>query len=1075
MDNIEHFYPLSPLQEGLLYHSLSEPDSASYFNQTIASLRGELDVAAFERAWQRVVDHHPVLRTFFVWEDLPAPVQVVERGVRMPIEHLDWRGLSPDRQRRELDALLQRDLERGCDLSVAPLMRITLVRAEDDRWDFLWSFHHILMDGWSLFLVLRQMFNVYEALQAGREPVMEPSRPYRDFLVWLQRQDQARSEKYWRRALQGFQASTPLVADNRTAAPGREVFQARLEYLTAEVTAKLQDLAKKHRLTLNSILQGAWALLLSTYSGEKDVLFGTVVSGRPADLEGAESMVGLCINTLPTRVRIDAGATVLDWLHQVQAEQAEAREYAYSRLVDVQAWSEIRPPSPLFESILLFENYHKDTPLESMCPSLEIGEVRWLERHNYPLAAIAIPGHRMLLRLIHSSQRLRPETVDRMLHHWRTLLEGIATTPHSKLRDLTVLDAQDRRQLLEEWNAHDGYCPSDHSIHQLFETRVEHSPDAVALVCGEKHLTYRELNRHANGLAHRLLRLGVRTEEKVAVCMEPSAELIIALLGTLKAGGVYVFLEPNDPGARRQQLLDQIRPPVLLTQGALESGLANCGVPLLCVDSAAEGLADESAENPGISTGPDHLAYISFTSGSTGRPKGVCIPHRAVVRLVNNPDFADLSAGHTFLQLAPVSFDASTLEIWGALLNGARLVAAPARVLAADELGEVIRRNGVTTLWLTAGYFHQVIETRPEALRGVEQLLAGGDVLSPPQVRRALQLLEGCRLINGYGPTENTTFTCCHPISSPQDIGETVPIGRPVSGTSVYILDSGLQPVPVGVAGDLYAGGDGLARGYLDHPGLTAESFVPNPFGAAPGSRMYRTGDRARYQPDGTIEFLGRRDFQVKLRGFRIELGLEHPGVSTAVAMVREDKPGDKRLVVYYVPTDTAAPLENNLRDFLSRRLPGYMVPAAIQQMEAFPLTRQGKVDRAALGPPDTGQRTSSGSYHEPMQGLERSIAGIWSDILQVDEIGADDNFFDLGGHSLHLVRVHAKLQPLTEGKLSLLDLFRYPSISALALHIRGGATASEAATGVDEAAAKRREGRARMQHLRRQRREPGT
>jgi amino acid adenylation domain-containing protein len=790
------------------------------------------------------VDHHPVLRTFFVWEDLPAPVQVVERGIRMPIEHLDWRGLSPDQHRGELDALLQRDLERGCDLTIAPLMRLTLVRAEDDRWDFLWSFHHILMDGWSLFLVLKQMFNLYEALQAGREPVMEPSRPYRDFLVWLQRQDQDRSEKYWRKALQGFPAPTPLATDSRPAASGREVFEARLEYLTAEVTATLQDLAKKHRLTLNSILQGAWALLLSTYSGEKDVLFGTVVSGRPADLEGAESIVGLCINTLPTRVRIDAGATVLDWLHQVQAEQAEAREYAYSRLVDVQTWSEIRPPSPLFESIFLFENYHKDTPLESMCPSLEFEEVRWLERHNYPLAALAIPGPRMLIRLIYSSQRMRPETVDRMLRHWRTLLEGVAKAPHLKLRDLTVLDAQDRRQLLEEWNAPGDYCPSDHSIQQLFETQVERSPDDVALIYGEQHQTYGELNRQANRLAHRLRRLGVRPEENVAVCMEPSAELLIALLGILKAGGVHVFLEPNDPGTRRQQLLDQIRPPVLLTQGALESSLADCGVPLLCVDNAAEGLADESAANPGSSSGPGNLAYISFTSGSTGHPKGVCIPHRAVVRLVCNPNFADLSAGHTFLQLAPVSFDASTLEIWGALLNGARLVVAPARALAADELGDVIRRNGVTTLWLTAGYFHQVIETRPEALRGVQQLLAGGDVLSPPQVRRALERLEGCRLINGYGPTENTTFTCCHPMSGPQDVGETVPIGRPVSGTSVYILDSELQPVPVGVAGDLYAGGDGLARGYLDHPGLTAESFIPNPFSVAPGSRMYRTGDR---------------------------------------------------------------------------------------------------------------------------------------------------------------------------------------------------------------------------------------
>ncbi len=1074
LQGVADFYPLSPLQEGLLFHTLSDAGSGAYFNQTLVSFEGDLDVSAFRSAWQGAIARHPILRTFFVWEGVERAVQVVKEKATMPFDVLDWRELAPEERSARVDALRAADLERGFDLSSAPLMRAVLIQVDDQRHDFLWSFHHILMDGWSMFHVLREIFDSYDAANRGATATFDASRPYRDYIAWLHRQSLPKAEVFWRKTLAGFTAPTPLPAE-LAGDEERPDFDVAIADVSAETTAALQQLTSTHRLTLNTILLGSWALLLARYSGEDDVVFGTVVSGRPPELDGVHSMVGLFINTLPVRARMRTDLPLAAWLQDLQSQQAEAREYEYSPLVEIQGWSEAPRGSALFDSIFLFENYHKEGSLEELSRTLEIRDIQWFERHNYPLAAVAIPGERMSLRLIHDTSRFSTETMERMLDHWRVLLEGMARDAGTGLLDLPILTPSERSRYVDEWSGSSTDYPRDRCIHQLFEDQVRATPDAVAVSFEGRQWTYAELNRRSNQLAHRLRDLGVGPEVQVGMCTERSLEMIVALLGTLKAGGAYVALDPDYPADRLAFMLGETGAPVLLTQENLAGRLPATDAHVIRLDADWESVAGESEEDPENLTTAENLAYVIFTSGSTGKPKGTCIPHRAVVRLVVKTDFAELTRDEVFLQFATVSFDASTLELWGSLLNGARLAVFPAGKASLEDLSRVVRDDGVTVLWLTAGLFHQMMEHHPEGLRGVRQLLAGGDVLSVPHVKKALDQLEGCKVINGYGPTENTTFTCCHTMTRSEDVGRTVPIGRPIANTTVYIVDSRMEPVPVGVAGDLFTGGDGLARGYLDHPALTAERFVPDPFGDSPGGRLYRTGDRARYLPDGTIEFLGRNDFQVKVRGFRIELGeieitlSEHPSVKDSVVMARDDASGDKRLVAYLVCDTGSRPSNEELRSFLLERVPDHMAPSTFVVLDSFPLTANGKVDRRALPEPDLARPDLDTAYAAPRAGIEEAISGIWQEVLDLQQVGVHDNFFDLGGHSLHLIRVHGKLKEELGRDIAMVTLFKYPTISALGRHLEGEGPTDSAPT--EDAQAKVQAGKDRLRGLRERRR----
>ena len=575
----------------------------------------------------------------------------------------------------------------------------------------------------------------------------------------------------------------------------------------------------------------------------------------------------------------------------------------------------------------------------------------------------------------------------------------------------------------------------------MFEEQAEKTPDAVAVVYENQGLTYRDLNAKANQLAHYLKKLGVGPDVLVGICVERSLEMIVGLLGIVKAGGAYVPLDPSYPKERLDFMLEDTDVAVLLTQEHLLKLFADQNRQVICLDRESNDVANASPENPARSVTPDNLAYVIYTSGSTGKPKGVTIPHRGILRLLYGVDYVQLDDHQTFLQLAPLSFDASTFEIWGPLLHGAKCVLYPGSVPTPAELAEFLPKHGITTLWLTAALYNAVIEEAPQALLGIKQLVIGGEALSVTHVLRGLALLPNTQIINGYGPTEGTTFTCCYPI--PRDLTDqpatSIPIGRPIGNTQVYILDQQRNPVPVGVTGELYIGGDGLARGYLNRPELTAEKFIANPFSTQPHARLYKTGDLARYLADGNIEFLGRIDDQVKIRGFRIELGeigtvlAQHPAVREVVVLAREDSSGDKRLIAYVVSNQQPSPATNQLRSYLKEKLPDYMVPSAFVFLDKLPLTSNGKVDRKALPAPDQSRPELEESHVTPRTPVEEIVASIWSEVLNLENVGIHDNFFDLGGHSLKATRVNSRLCTIFKIDLPLRLLFEHPTVESLA------------------------------------------
>jgi amino acid adenylation domain-containing protein len=604
--------------------------------------------------------------------------------------------------------------------------------------------------------------------------------------------------------------------------------------------------------------------------------------------------------------------------------------------------------------------------------------------------------------------------------------------------------------LISKWNDTASEYPRNLCIHQLFEQEVARRPDAVAIRFADEQLTYRQVNERANQIAHRLRKLGVGPEVMVGTLLDRSLDLVVGLLGILKAGGAFVPLDPSYPMERLEFMAADIAAPVMLVQDSVVQRLGFPGISnpawlhgkSLSFEQNRADIAQESVENPTNQTTADNLAYVMYTSGSTGQPKGVMVSHRAVVRLVKNTNYIDLNEREVFLQFSPISFDASTLEIWGALLNGGCLAMMPPEKQSLSELGTAIRRYGVTTLWLTAGLFNVMVEQRVEDLKPLRQLVAGGDALSPAHVRKALENLPGCRLINGYGPTEGTTFTCCHTISVEDAEGSSIPIGRPIANTQVYLLDSENQLVPSGEAGELCIGGDGLARGYLNQPELTAAKFVRHPFRDEPEARIYKTGDLARYRPDGTIEFLGRSDNQVKISGYRIELGeietvvMQYPSVRSTVVVARQDTPGEKKLVAYVVASEQGCSFAE-LRVYLQQKLPAYMMPSAFVLMDALPLSPNGKVDRALLPVPLVAHPEPSRAK-SAQSDMEQKIESAWLKVLVLQQVGLDDNFFDVGGDSLQLLAVHAEIQKKIESEFPLTDLFEYSTIRSLARHLAG-------------------------------------
>lgn len=1043
---IEDIYPLAPLQHGLIFHSLYAPESSVYCIQLACRLRGKLNLAFFLQAWRQLLERHPVLRTRFYFKDREQPLQIIDKQARLPISEHDWRGIPMDQQQQRWQQVLADDHAKGFDFSRSPLMRLALARCSSDTHYFLWSYHHVLLDGWSAPLLINDVFTAYQALQRGDTPRLPTVKPYRDYIVWLQQQDMVAAENYWRIALAGFTEPLALGSDQALGYLGETSGSGKQTLLLSEAeTLALQRFVKRRQLTLNTLTQAAWGLLLSRYGDSGDVVFGVTVSGRPAELANVEGMVGLFINSLPMRLQLRPESRVSDWLQALFEQNQDMRRYEYASLAKIQSWSELPRGQNLFDTLLVFENYPIDQALTEVGGPIRIDEVGGVDPNNYPLMLSILPGSRLKLEISHDMARFAAKTVAAMLAHLRQLLTAFAEQPESRLYELPTLTPDERQQILHDWNATNVDYPKDRCIHQLFEAQVKKTPDAVALGFEKQVLSYAELNANANQLAHYLRSNGVGPDVLVGICVERSLEMVIGLLAILKAGGAYVPLDPGYPQDRLEFMLHDVSAPIVLTQEACRRKLEASTATVLCLDSEWGIVAKFCDANPDIPLMPESLAYCIYTSGSTGQPKGAGVPHQGILnRLQWMQQQYGLDQTDRILQKTPYSFDVSVWEFFWPLMTGARLVIAKPKLHTdSSALVDMIRSEGITTVHFVPSMLQVFIETPGvENCTSLSRVICSGEALPADLVARFQQKLPVV-LHNLYGPTE-ASVDVSHWSCVPGHIEMAIPIGRPIANISLYILDRYLNPVPVGTPGELHITGIGLGRGYLNRPDLTADKFIPNPFGPA-GERLYKTGDLVRYRFDGNIDYLGRIDHQVKIRGFRIELGeieaqlLAYPSVKEAVVLAREDQPNDKRLVAYLVESQTGTTQIDSLKARLKNALPDYMVPSAFVLLDEMPLGANGKLDRKRLMPPGVSEQRCK-QYIAPDTQTETILSEIWQEILGLEQVGIEDNFFELGGHSLLATQLYFLVKKRLAATVAFNVFLTEPTVAAQARLIDGEA-----------------------------------
>ncbi|WCN79541.1 non-ribosomal peptide synthetase [Micromonospora sp. LH3U1] len=1027
---LEDVYPQTPLQQGLRFQSQYAQGQGLYHVQVVLGIDQDLDGELFRQSWAEVMRRHPILRTSFWSIPDHDPLQLVWQHVPVPLTEQDWRtGTAEDQQQRLADHL-QRDRIRGFDPHENPQWRILLARTGEHRHQLVLSAHHTILDGWSNSLLLAEVVECYDALVHDRRPDLHPVRPYRDYVSWLKEQDMAEAERYWSDVLEGVEQATALSVERKPeprpeGAPAEIVTEMVTVSLDEDESAALQVMAQQHHLTLNTVLQSCWALLLSRYSRNDDVVFGTVVSGRPPEFEGAERMVGLFINTLPVRVRVPGGARWLDWCRELQEQNTQTRQYEYSPLLQVQKWSEIAADGQLFETLFVFENY----PIESRPDSaLSFNVVDAEERTHFPLNVVINPGKQLGISILYDSQRFDRAVVEGMLAHIRRLCHSVVNAPQEQIAVLSMLPGVERDRLVGEWSRSVSVPGFSGFWHELVGVRARRVADAVAVVQGDRQLSYGELDRRANQLAVFLQSRGVGPDVLVGLHVRRSLEVIVAILAVNKAGGAYVPLDPSHPADRLALLVEDAGLRLVLTDDVSGAGF---GVETVVVDTVVgEGPCD--APVSGLS--PDNLAYIIYTSGSTGRPKGVMVAHRNLHHVMPwQQQQAGVARAQRVLQVASYSFDFSVWEIITPLLAGGTVhIPAPGVHMIGPDLHEALLTHAIENLNFTPGALATLPVEPP--LPHLKTLLVGGEAYSPDLVRA---WAPGRTFYNVYGPTETTVFATGTQVTERLT---TLHMGRPITNVELYVLDTNLQPVPTGVPGQLYIGGAGLTRGYLNRPDLTAEVFIADPFGT-PGGRLYRSGDLVRYLPDGSIEFIGRADHQVKIRGFRIELGeientlLQHRDVTTCAVLVLPDG-ASQRLVAYASPVAGALLKADEVRAYLADKLPAHMIPSAFVFLDELPLNRNGKLNRAALPMPE---EVSAGPVAEgalPRTKTEALLVQIFEQVLGRTPVGIFDNFFALGGHSLLAVQVIARIRHTFGIEMPVRVVFAQPTIARVAAEL---------------------------------------
>jgi amino acid adenylation domain-containing protein/non-ribosomal peptide synthase protein (TIGR01720 family) len=1062
---IEDVYPLTPMQEGLLLHTLLEPGTGLYYMQDRYRINSALDPERFAQAWQAVIARHEALRASFCWNVGEDMLQVIHKPGSTPIEYLDWSAEPQDEQEPRLQALLKAEREAGFDLLNQAPFHLRLIRVGEARYWFMMSNHHILIDAWCRSLLMNDFFDIYMALGEGRDAQLATPPRYRDYIAWLQRQNLNEARQWWQQNLQGFERTTPIPSDRpflreHAGGSGGMVVGDCYTRLDARDGAQLRELAQAHQLTVNTFAQAAWALVLRRLSGDRDVLFGVTVAGRPVEMPEMQRTVGLFINSIALRVKLPEDGqpcSVRQWLSALLDSNMQLREYEYLPLVTIQEHSELPKGQPLFDSLFVFENAPVEVSVLDRAQSLNATSDSGRTHTNFPLTAVCYPGDDLGLHLSYDQRYFDESTVQGMLSEFKRLLLALVQGFHGDMAELALIGEQEREFLVEGCNQSAHAYPLERSYIELFEQQVAQHPQRIAASCLDQQWSYDELNRRSNGLGHALIAAGVGLDQPVALLAERGLDLLGMIIGSFKAGAGYLPLDPGLPGPRLSRIIDLSRTPLLVcTEACREQAIellegVDCQL-LVWEEIPARG------ENPGFYSGPDNLAYVIYTSGSTGLPKGVMVEQRGMLNnQLSKVPYLGLSDADVIAQTASQSFDISVWQFLAAPLFGARVDIVP-NTIAHDPQGLLahVQAQGITVLESVPSLIQGMLAQERIGLDGLRWMLPTGEAMPPELAHQWLLRYPQIGLVNAYGPAECSDDVAFFRVDLASTRGTYLPIGTPTDNNRLYLLDGALDLVPQGAVGELCVAGTGVGRGYVSDPLRTAQVFVPNPFGA-PGERLYRTGDLARRRSDGVLEYVGRIDHQVKIRGYRIELGEiearlhEQPQVRDAAVGVQEGVNG-KHLVGYLVAADaTLDPSEHleRIKQRLRAELPEYMVPLHWLWLDRLPLNANGKLDRKALPALEIGQLHSQ-DYVAPRTELEATLTAIWAEVLKVERVGVQDNFFELGGHSLLATQIASRVQKTLQRDVPLRAMFECSTVAELAAYIHGLAANEISAEKVD-------------------------
>ncbi|MEP7253816.1 MAG: amino acid adenylation domain-containing protein, partial [Ginsengibacter sp.] len=1018
----------------MMFHTLYDGKVSAYKEQFECELVGA-DIEIFTKSWEQIVKRHSILRTAFYNDKFNIPVQCVYKEVALPMELLDYSAMPADEMNSALKEYKKTERERALDFKSAPLSRIAMIRLPNDRYKMIWTYHHIISDGWSMAVLMEEFLNTYELLSEGQSIEIKQADNYEDYIRYIESVDKNQEQAYWKNYLKNIESGTllPFIDKTSELTKGAGTYDSVYIKLDIEKARQVQNFVRDSHLTLNTLMQGVWSYLLHAYTGNDDVVYGVIVSGRPDDLSGIEHRVGMYINTLPLHTHFNSESEIKKWLTDLQNEQVLSRQYQYSSLSAIKSWAHI--PAEIFDSLLIFENYPVNKVLGEKKWKLQVDGVSVNEQTNYPLNIVIGSADEIIIRFSYNAKLLAKEYVQEISNHFENVLNQIVQNGGSTLAEINLITQLEKDQILLDFNNAKADYPKNKSVVELFEQQVSNTPGNIAAIFEEEKLTYDELNKRSNQVAGWLRNKGIKENTFVPICIDRSFEMITGILGILKAGAAYVPIDPEYPEERINYILEDTSARFIVTNVATAQKLSkNSNFSILELDTEADKISAQPDKNLNLNIEPDSLAYVIYTSGSTGKPKGVMIEHVGIINLaLSQIDAFGLKPGMKSLQFASFGFDASTSEIFCTLLSGGVLIqCSKESLLSAEGFEKIVENHQVDIVTLPPSYQIMV-----KGMYGsIKTVVSAGEPLNESIAEYLLS--QNIKLINAYGPTENTV---CTTLTDNPFTYNTVSIGNPIANVQVYILNKFDSLCPIGVPGELYISGNQVSRGYLNLPKLTKEKFIKDPFSKEQNARMYRSGDLARWLPDGNIEYLGRMDDQVKIRGYRIELGeiesvlLQSDLISQAVVLAKGDGSGGKRLVGYVSSIDKEFDQEEIIT-WLRTKLPEYMVPGLWMKLENFPLTPSGKIDRKSLPEVSVNELIKS-EYVAPRNSLEERLAKIWRELLNAEKIGVYDNFFELGGHSLMAMRLLTAIhKELGIEVLVIKDLFQFSTIDELSKYL---------------------------------------